>query len=102
MKEINRQLDRLLKAAAGAPSAGVEAPSFKLEAQVMAGWRSLKSRDDSAALIAWFRWAVACACLVMTLSLAWNLKDQSSSTASTGAEEATLADSAMRMALNNE
>ena len=60
-KSSNRQLDRLLKAAAGAPPTGEEAPSFKLEAQVMAGWRSLKSRDESAMLVAWFRWAVVCA-----------------------------------------
>lgn len=98
MSDTNRQFERLLKAAAAAPKADPGPPSFALETCVIAGWRSGEPEDSTTALIPWFRWAAACACLLMLLSLLWNFSDSRV----VAADETSLADSAMRMALNHD
>ncbi|EEF59893.1 hypothetical protein [Pedosphaera parvula] len=102
MKQNDNQLDRLFRAAARSPRMEVGAPSFKLEAQVLAGWRSLQPGEDMTMLIVWFRRAVACACLLMLLSLAWNYSDRSGSNDRAGetADAFSIADSAVTLALN--
>jgi hypothetical protein len=98
MNDTNRQFEHLLGAAAAAPKADPGSPSFALETRVMAGWRSGEPEDATIALIPWFRWAAACAFLLMLLSLLWNFGDSRGA----AADETSLADSAMRMALNHD
>ena len=65
MKPVDRQLDRLLKAAASAPARPAEAPSVALERRVLAEWRTARAGSgDWAGLIAVFRRGLAFATLV--------------------------------------
>jgi hypothetical protein len=101
MKENNNQLDRLFRAAARAPRPEISAPSFKLEAQVMAGWRSLQPGEDMAMLVAWFHRAIACGCLLMVLTLAWSYSGHGGNDRTADTSDAfSMTDSAVTLALN--
>lgn len=96
MNPIDDQLDRLFKAAAQTRKAGLEAAPFVIETRVIAGWRAGLAAEGRDLLLAWFRRATVCACVLMLLSLAWNYRQ-----ATTGpSDDLAQADSAMRMALN--
>lgn len=71
MKPVDKQLDRLLKAAAAAPRP-VSGAAFVLESRVLGAWRALKPEDDGKFLVAWFRRAAIGACVLAVASLAWN------------------------------
>ena len=101
MKENDNQLDRLFRAAARAPRPESGTPSFKLEAQVLAGWRSMQPGEDLAMLVAWFHKAIACGCLLMVLTLAWSYSDRGVNERTADAGDAfSMTDSAVTLALN--
>jgi len=96
MNPIDDQLNRLFMAAARARMPGVKAVPLVFETRAFAGrtgGRAVEGRDF---LLAWFRRATVCACLLMLLSLAWNYRQATTGTS----DELSQADSAMRMALN--
>ena len=75
MKPVDEKLDRLLKAAAAAPRP-LSGAAFVLEARVLAGWRALQPEEDGQFLVAWFRRAALCGCLLAVASLAWNYHER--------------------------
>jgi hypothetical protein len=96
MNPIDDQLNRLFMAAARARKPGLEATAVFLETRAFAGWPGGRAAEGRDFLLAWFRRATVCACLLMLLSLAWNYRQ-----ATTGpGDELSQADSTMRMALN--
>lgn len=64
-------LKRLLKAARSQRETPAEIP-FPLEARILAGWRSSVAEEDWAGMVSYFRRAVACAVLVMVVSIGWS------------------------------
>lgn len=72
MNQSDHSLRRLLRAAARAPKeSSVSLPPF-LETRLLAHWRSTAPEDESVLLAAFFRRALVCAALVMTLTIGWN------------------------------
>jgi hypothetical protein len=72
MKPLDEQLDRLLKAAADAPAKPQPEESFPLEARVLRAWLGSARADNGEFLVAWFRRAALCGCVLAVASLAWN------------------------------
>jgi hypothetical protein len=72
MKPVDGQLNRLFKAAAGAPTKLRQEASFALEAQVLGAWRGSARADNGEFLVAWFRRAALCGCVLAVASLVWN------------------------------
>ncbi len=96
MKQERDPLNRLLRAAARAPQHPDMEPPFGLESRVIAGWISAPLGDESAWLVPWLRSAMAMACVVVLLCVAWDYR-QSSLPAG---DEVSLADSTFQMDLN--
>jgi hypothetical protein len=95
MKRMDEQLDRLMKAAAGAPRTETGAALFALEARVLADWRMAGRGENGEALLAWLRRAAIAACLLALVSLAWDFNHLRNNTG----DELAAADSAMRMGI---
>ncbi|MDB6064456.1 MAG: hypothetical protein JWR26_664 [Pedosphaera sp.] len=93
MNPIDRCLNRLFKAASGAPKAQSGAATFTLETRVMADWRAKLSEEGGDFLLAWFRRAAICACLLAVASLAWNYQQLTNG----GSEDWSGSESAMRI-----
>ena len=72
MKRDEHILKRLLKAAARSPRETPAAIPFPLEARILAGWRSSVAAEDWTGMVSCFRRAVACAVLVMVVSIGWS------------------------------
>ncbi len=73
MKVSDKQLQRMLNAAAKAPIEAPGPPPLGLETRVLAQWRAGAPEDDSASLFAFLRHAVVGASLVLALSALWSL-----------------------------
>jgi hypothetical protein len=97
MKPTDHFLQRLLSAAAKAPSQPSAVPPFGLETRVLAQWRAAAPDDAVVSLIAFFRRAMLGASLVLLLSAAWSFTHQSTGPAG---DEAALLDYEIRMSLN--
>ncbi len=65
-------LKRLFKAAGQSRRETPEAMPFALEARIIAGWRSSVADEDWVGMVSYFRRAVACAVLVMVVSIGWS------------------------------
>ena|SRR5882672_4237885 len=65
-------LKRLLKAATKAQRETPAAMPFALEARVLAGWRASAPEEVWSGMVGYFRRAVACAVLVMVVSIGWS------------------------------
>lgn len=72
MNPVDRCLNRLFKAASSAPKAPSGEATFALESRVMADWRARMNEEGGDFLLAWFRRAAICACILAVASLAWN------------------------------
>jgi len=70
MKANHSCLDRLLKAAAGAPRREPGELPFAVEARVLAHWRQAPAERQWLMLAPLLRRALACACLLMALAMA--------------------------------
>lgn len=97
MKPTDKTLQRLLNAAAKAPSEIPIAPPLGLETRVLAQWRAATADDDSASLFAFFRHAVVGASLVLVLSAVWSL---SQPTGGAAGDEAALLNYEIQKGLN--
>ena len=97
MKPTDKTLQRLLSAAAKAPSEIAAAPPLGLETRVLAQWRAAGADDDSVSVFAFFRHAVVGASLVLALCAAWSLIQTGGSIAG---EEGTRLDYNIQMSLN--
>ncbi len=76
MKPVDRQLNRLLKAAADAPGRPVEAPSIALERRVLSEWRAGRcGAGDWSELVAVFRRGLAFATLVAVAAVVVTLRE---------------------------
>jgi hypothetical protein len=98
MKDGGDPLDRLFRAAARATRPETAGASAAVEARVLSAWRAGAIGDFGAMLVFWLRRAVAMACVLVLLSAAWSLRQA----AETTVDAASLADSAVQMALNHE
>ncbi len=94
MNPGNDPLARLLKSAARAPKAETGAARFALEARVLAGWRAAARTGNGDYLVAWFRRAAICACVLALVSLAWNYRVLAGS--QNGGDELAVADATMK------
>lgn len=65
-------LKRLLKAAKQPRRETPVSMPFALEARILAGWRSSAREEDWSGMMSCFRRAVACAILVMGVSVGWS------------------------------
>ena len=92
MKQADKELDRLLKAAAAAPNAPPSAAVFALEARVLGNWRGMARQESGEFLVAWFRRAAICAVILALASLAWDFGSPHRQSV-----EMRIADSAMGM-----
>jgi len=72
MNPVDRQLDRLLKAASQAPRTDSNGPVFGLETRVLAHWRTASRQVGGEFYVAWFRRAAIFAGLLAMAGLAWN------------------------------
>ena len=81
MKPIYDTVQRLLNAAAKAPSEVPTTPPLGLETRVLAHWRAGTADDDLASLFAFFRHAMVGAGLVLVLSAVWSLSQPAGSAA---------------------
>jgi hypothetical protein len=97
MKPTDKTVQRLLNAAAKAPSEIPTAPPLGLETRVLAQWRAARADDDSASLFAFFRHALVGASLVLALSAAWSL---SRPTVGAAGDEAALLNYEIQKSLN--
>jgi hypothetical protein len=97
MKPTDKTVQRLLNAAARAPSEVPTASPLGLETRVLANWHAGTADDDSASLFAFFRHAMVGASLVLVLSAAWSFIQPGGSV--TG-DEATRLDYDIQMSLN--
>ena len=95
MKPVDKQLDRLLKAAAAAPKPAPGAAVFALEARVLGNWRTPLQSESGEFLMTWFRRAAICGCILAVASVAWTLHERTN----LGGGMA-VADSAMRMGVD--
>ncbi|HZV33043.1 MAG TPA: hypothetical protein VFB72_00585 [Verrucomicrobiae bacterium] len=94
MNNPDGQLNRLLKSAAAAPKAPSGAAAFVLEARVLARWRASRvNEDEGDFLVAWFRRAAICGCVLAIASLAWVHQESTDF----GGGAMAVADSAMQM-----
>ena len=76
MNPVDRQLDRLLKAAATAPERGAEAPSLAVERRVLSEWRARRgATGDWSELLAVFRRGLAFATLVAVAAIVVTLRE---------------------------
>jgi len=72
---MNREehiLKRLLKAAGRPQRETPVAMPFPMEARILADWRSSATVEDWTGMVSYFRRAVACAVLVMVVSIGWS------------------------------
>ena len=99
MNPIDRQLNRLLKAASQAPKPGAEAASFALETRVMADWRASLQPENGDFFVGLFRRAAMGACVLAVISLAWNYHNLTNGEKGIS-EELAIADSSMQWGLN--
>jgi hypothetical protein len=97
MKPTDETVQRLLNAAAKAPSEVPTAPPLGLETRVLAHWRAGTADDDSASLFAFFRHAMVGASLVLVLSAVWSL---SQPTGGAAGDEAALLNYEFQKGLN--
>jgi hypothetical protein len=97
MKPTDETVQRLLNAAAKAPSEVPTAPPLGLETRVLTQWRAAGADDDSVSVFAFFRHAVVGAGLVLVLCAAWSFIQTGGSV--TG-EEAARLDYNIQMSLN--
>src|SRR5438552_6951179 len=72
MNRDEHVLQRLLKAARKSQRETPEEMPFPLEARILAGWRSGVPTEDWTGMVIYFRRAVACAVLVMVVSIGWS------------------------------
>ncbi len=99
MNPLDRQLDRLFKAAAQAPKPAPGAAPFGLETRVMAEWRASSRGESGDFFVTWFRQATIGACLLAVASLAWNYHDLTNGEKGIS-DELAIADSSMKEGLN--
>ena len=97
MNASDKQLQRMLNAAAKAPVEPLGVPPLGLETRVLAQWRTGAAEDDSASLFAFFRHAMVGASLVLALSAAWSLSRPSGGQAG---DEAALLNYEIQQTLN--
>ena len=75
MNQRDQSLQRLFQAAARHQEEPPGPMSFGMATRVLAQWRAAKATPDLAWLVAWFRVALAGACAIMLLSLAWSYQE---------------------------
>jgi hypothetical protein len=75
MKPDEQALRRLLTAAGRAWPATPGPMPFRLEARILAGWRSSVTADESKLLVTMFRRAVIFGAVIMILSIGWSQMD---------------------------
>jgi hypothetical protein len=97
MKANERSLQRLLDAAAKAPTEGIGAPPFGLETRVLANWRAAREDEEPAFLFLFLRRAMIAASFILLLSAAWSFTRPSIGPAG---EEAAQLDYQIQMSLN--
>src|SRR5690348_10929912 len=93
MNPANDPLDRLLKAAAGAPKPAAGAARFALESRVMSEWRGSDAAEGGEFILVWLRRAAIAACVLALASVAWDFRQL----ADPAGDELAGADFAMRM-----
>jgi len=98
MKHDGDPLDRLFRAAARAPRPATVDDLARMEARVISAWRATSVGDFGALLVFWLRRAVAMACVLVLFCAVWNIRQASE----TRMDAASLADSAVQLALNHE
>jgi len=74
MNSMNRDLDRLLRAAATAPEPEPQALPFAVEARVLAQWRRGGAPDAWFSVLPVLRRGLACACVLTLAVLALSLR----------------------------
>lgn len=75
MKPVDHQLDRLFKAAAGAPGRPADALSAAMEQRILGRWRAERSgAGDWSELVAVFRRGLAFASLVAAVAVAASIQ----------------------------
>ena len=89
-------LGRLLKSAGQAPRPENSEPPYGLEARVLAAWRAEVVPDGAAALVLWFRRALALAVVLVLLSLIWGVGQ----TLTAPNDALSMTDSAFQLAIN--
>lgn len=99
MNPIDRQLNRLFKAASQAPKPEAEAAPFGLETRVMADWRASLQPESGDFFVALFRRAAMGACMLAVVSLAWNYHNLTNGEKSIS-DELAIADSSLQRGLN--
>jgi hypothetical protein len=73
MRPGNQKLQRLLDAAAKAPSEAVDPAPPSLETRVLAQWQTNPVEDEAVLLYAYFRRATLGAVMVLALTAGWSL-----------------------------
>lgn len=99
MNPIDRQLNRLIKAASQAPKPGAETASFALETRVMADWRASLRAEGGDFFVMLFRRAALGACMLAVASLAWNYHNLTNGEKGIS-DELAIADSSLQRGLN--
>lgn len=78
MNPIDEKLNRLLKAAAKAPTAGPGEAPLGMATRVLACWRAAAQPDGGDFLVVWFRRAALCACMLTVAGLVWSYRASAS------------------------
>ena len=97
MKPTDKNLQRLLKAAAKAAPEEPGAPPLGLETRLLAQWRAEGAEGDDIPVFAFFRRAALGASLVLALCAAWSLTQTGGPVAG---DEAAQLDYNIQMSLN--
>lgn len=95
MNSMNRNLDRLLRAAATAPAPETAALPFAVEARVLARWRRGGTVDEWLGLRPVLRRGLACACVLTLAVVALSLREMRH----TAAEELAFPNAVVNLAL---
>jgi hypothetical protein len=74
MKPDDHALDRLFRAAAGAPGTPSSGPSPELQARILAAWHQPPRPDEFAMLLSLFRRGVAVAAIVAAVTVLLSLR----------------------------
>jgi hypothetical protein len=67
MRNVDADLDRLLRAAAASPEAAPIETPFGFETRVVATWRALRSRNGNGRALTWMLRRVVAGALLLTL-----------------------------------
>jgi hypothetical protein len=96
MKPVDKQMERLMQAAAAVPEREIGEAPFALEARTLAAWRGATGRDEGEFMVVWFRRAALCGCILALASVAWGFEGR----ADQAGAELTIANSAMGMGVD--